>query len=189
MYMKESIPNFLRRTSEDLALEADGFSGLTYGLRRALSWPVPPNWSFGQWQEELQAVGMETAWLAQQAYDADAAISLTDFVSFRVASRSLHRYRQEWRFALRVVPLGKEIEQDPAGTESGREPELSIELRSALEKLHEPERWLIDQLYFVGRTESEIASGLGISQPAVSKRKYAALRHLRSHFSTLPPFF
>jgi DNA-directed RNA polymerase specialized sigma subunit len=41
-------------------------------------------------------------------------------------------------------------------------------------------RWLLDQLFWQERTETSIAAELHISQPAIHKRKRAAILHLRA---------
>ena len=52
-------------------------------------------------------------------------------------------------------------------------------LHIALSKLEPQELALIQALFFEERTESEIATELGISQPAVYKRKMKILRKLK----------
>jgi DNA-directed RNA polymerase specialized sigma subunit len=52
-------------------------------------------------------------------------------------------------------------------------------LHQGLAKLAEQDRWLIERLFWEGQTEAEVAKEIGISQPAVSKRKCAILRELR----------
>ena len=52
-------------------------------------------------------------------------------------------------------------------------------LHEALQKLNEKERQLIDYLYFDGLTERQTAEMLGISQPAVTKRKHKIIAKLR----------
>lgn len=52
-------------------------------------------------------------------------------------------------------------------------------LYEVLDSLEGEARLLIDELYFRGVTESELAKRLGISQQAVSKRKRKILKQLR----------
>lgn len=52
-------------------------------------------------------------------------------------------------------------------------------LHRSLALLPESERSLLEQIYFCGLTEREIAQSLGISQNAVNKRRHKALAHLR----------
>jgi hypothetical protein len=39
-------------------------SAMQSGFKRIRSWRVPPNWSWGDWFEELAAVGTAAAWQA-----------------------------------------------------------------------------------------------------------------------------
>ena len=52
-------------------------------------------------------------------------------------------------------------------------------LYEALDELEAEERLLIDELFFRGVSEGELAKRLGISQQAVSKRKRKLLKQLR----------
>lgn len=52
-------------------------------------------------------------------------------------------------------------------------------LYEALDELEVEERLLIDELFFRGVSEGELAKRLGISQQAVSKRKRKLLKQLR----------
>lgn len=159
-----------------------GVAGFIAGLRRARSWRVPPNWSALDWHEELRAVALAAAWQAAQDHDPSRGVPLAGFVCCRVTAQALTRYRQEWRFALRIAPVDTEIIEKLAGADPAVHPaRASFEsLYRALEQLPERERWLLDQLYWHHRTETGIAAELHISQPGVNKRKRAALLHLRS---------
>lgn len=46
----------------------------------------------------------------------------------------------------------------------------SEKLHEALEKLEPQQRWLIDQIYFEGKTKVEIASELGVGESAIRSR-------------------
>ncbi len=56
------------------------------------------------------------------------------------------------------------------------------QLKQSLTSLPEADRHLLEHLFWEGRTETEIADGLGISQQAVSKRKRKILTALRRSF-------
>ncbi len=57
---------------------------------------------------------------------------------------------------------------------------ISIErLYAALSKLSEKERELIEALFFEEKTERDVASAMGISQPAVHKQKNKILKKLK----------
>jgi DNA-directed RNA polymerase specialized sigma subunit len=92
----------------------------------------------------------------------------------------LTRSRQEWSYALHLT---SEISADGSGgaIEEGEIPNATTfeALHQGLAKLAEQDRWLIERLFWDGHTEAELAEELGISQPAVSKRKCAIIRELR----------
>ena len=52
----------------------------------------------------------------------------------------------------------------------------------AVARLAATDRWLIEQIFWHGKSEAEVSKHLGISQQAVSKRKKSALRALRRNF-------
>lgn len=158
---------------------ADGFKWSSVRVR---SWRTPPNWSFSDWCDEILAAAISSAWQAKQDFDPSRGIPLAEFVSSRIKARALTRYRQEWRFALGIVLSDEEvieslIDANPT-THSSRSALES--LARALEQLPAPERWLIEQIFWQHRTEADIAAELQISQPAVNKRKRAALLRLRA---------
>lgn len=158
---------------------ADGFR---WGSVRARSWRTPPNWSFRDWCDEILAAAISSAWQAKQDFDPSRGVPLAEFVSSRIKARTLTRYRQEWRFALGIMLSDAEvierlIDADPTMHASRAAFES---LDRALEQLPRRERWLIDQIFWQHRTEADIAAELEISQPAVNKRKRAALLHLRA---------
>ena len=66
--------------------------------------------------------------------------------------------------------------------EAGEYPDATTfeALHQGLAQLAGPDRWLIERLFWDGNTEAEVAEELGISQPAISKRKCAIIRKLRS---------
>ena len=57
--------------------------------------------------------------------------------------------------------------------------DLSESVRTALAALSPQDHWLIEQLFWDGHTEAEVARQLHISQPAVNKRKHTILKKLR----------
>ncbi len=171
-----------RPDARSVEASSTGGAGFIAGLRRARSWRVPPNWSALDWYEELRAVALAAAWQAEQDHDPSRGVPLAGFVCCRVKAQALTRYRQEWRYALRVTPAETEMIETLAGAEpSARRAGAAFEVVGwALGLLPEPERWLLEQLFWQHRTEASIAAELHISQPAVNKRKRAALLHLRA---------
>ena len=163
-------------------MENDIVMGFKQGAARARSWQTPPNWSFSDWRDELLAVAISSAWQAKQDFDPSRGVSLADFVSSRIKARALTRYRQEWKFALNTVLCDAEIIINLIDAEpiSFAMQAAFKSLSLALEQIPSRERWLLDQIFWQDRTESDIADELRISQPAVSKRKRVALLHLQS---------
>lgn len=56
---------------------------------------------------------------------------------------------------------------------------LKIMLDEALAKLSDEERYLITQLFYLGRTERDFANELGISQYTVNRNKHKILKKLK----------
>ncbi len=56
---------------------------------------------------------------------------------------------------------------------------LKIMLDESLAKLSDEERYLITQLFYLGRTERDLANELGISQYTVNRNKHKILKKLR----------
>src|SRR5207244_4106164 len=73
------------------------------GPKRIRSWRVPPNWSPGDWLEELTAVGIGAAWQAVCDFDAARGVPLAGFGCCRIVTRCLARYCTEWRYALHLA--------------------------------------------------------------------------------------
>lgn len=133
---------------------------------------MPPNYAPADWAEEMRAQGSAAACQALCDFDPERGVPLGAFVRQRVLAGARTRYRQEWAYALRVAAL----DADPERAEA--DPEIT--LCCALARLPEPDRRLIEQLFWERSTEAEIGQALGISHQAVSKRKRAILRELRA---------
>ena len=54
-----------------------------------------------------------------------------------------------------------------------------IALKEAMKKLSERERKIIDMRFYAGKTQSEIAEEIGISQAQVSRLEKGALERIR----------
>lgn len=61
--------------------------------------------------------------------------------------------------------------------------DISEMVRDALKALSEPELKLINDIYFAGKTEKEVAASLRVSQQAIAKRKKRILMKLRIEIS------
>jgi len=127
----------------------------------------------------MRCLADEAAWQASQDYDASRGQPLAQFVRGRVLSAALKRYRQEWAYAYHCAlatssPLG------PATDCECRSYVRDDVLNFALARLPSPDRWILEQLCALGRTEVDVGGELGISHQAVSKRKRHAIEVLRA---------
>jgi len=83
---------------------------------------------------------------------------------------------KSWHVPLDGIILA-DITADVA--EACEESQLLERLREVLKMLSEPELRLVEYLYYDELTERETAAILGISQPAVTKRKHKIIQKLR----------
>jgi hypothetical protein len=150
-------------------------------LRRIFKWRVPPNWSISEWRNEMRAEAACAAWQAVGDYDPSLGVPFDAFAYQRVLTKTLTRYRQEWAYT-----LGLAHEADPENFDSRLlDSPTSVVFddwpRNALERLSKPDLWLTEQLFLRGRIEADIATEIGITQQAVSKRKWMILLRLRRY--------
>jgi RNA polymerase sigma factor (sigma-70 family) len=162
-------------------------SAVQSGLRRIQCWRVPPNWSRGDWLEELAAVGTAAAWEALCDFDSERGVPLARFAYWRMMSRCLVRYRKEWRYALHIDAsvcweeettrsnhLGLAV-SSPAKVNGSRWCE---NLRDAVGALSADQQRLLEQLFWQERTETEVGNTMNINQSTINRRKQAILKNL-----------
>jgi DNA-directed RNA polymerase specialized sigma24 family protein len=150
-------------------------------LRRIFRWRVPPNWSISDWRNEIRAEAAFAAWQAMCDYDPSRSVPFIAFARQRVLTNALTRYRQEWAYALRSAQ-----EHDPERSDSKLLDSAGTAVfrdwpEHALARLSKPDLWLVEQLFLRDRTEADIATQIGITQPAISKRKRAIVMQLRRY--------
>lgn len=157
-------------------------------LKQLRRWRVPPNRGYADWLEEITAQVQAAAWEATCSYDASRGTPWQVFVRSHVMAYVLTRYRQEWTYARRCFPfVRREDEEGTLGLSASADPYRlrddeqgeHEDLRDAIAQMDKQDQWLIGQLFWEERTEREVAQKLGISQPAVSKRKRKVLGGLR----------
>jgi RNA polymerase sigma factor (sigma-70 family) len=148
-------------------------------IRRAGAWRVPPNWEGCEWMRELAAQAAASAYEARCQFDSERGSDSASFIMSRVMARLLTRYRQEWRFARRCADTAPE--DTPVTASMNRE--RRDHLADAVERLPNRDRWLIGQLYWHDRAQTELARELGVSQPAISKHCRKIIDRLRSTLS------
>jgi RNA polymerase sigma factor (sigma-70 family) len=158
---------------------AEWLKALSFGIRSACRWRVPPRWSVGDWREELRAEGALAAWEAARDFDPGRGVRFKPFVERRVLAHLLHRYRKEWAYAHHLARESTDSGA-PGQAAAGRPPELeAIEVRELAACLDPDDRLLVTILFWEGKSESQAAESLGVSQQAVSKRKVRILLELR----------
>jgi hypothetical protein len=150
-------------------------------LRRIFRWRVPPNWSISDWRNEMRAEAACAAWQAMGDYDPSLSVPFIAFARQRVLTTTLTRYRQEWAYALRSAQ-----EHDPESSDRRLLNSTTCEVFDdcpvpALARLSKPDLWLVEQLFLRDRTEADVAAQIGITQPAISKRKRAIVMQLRRY--------
>jgi hypothetical protein len=151
--------------------------------RRFRAWRIPPRWSDSDWSEEMEAQGVAAAWQAVRDHDPARGVPLGAFVRRRVLFAVLARYRQEWAYAVHCG-WGPPADEGASPSDAAPFPPRAYEtLQDPLARLADPDRRLIEDLFWGGRTEADVAGELGISQPAVSRRKRAILLGLRRSFA------
>ncbi len=148
-------------------------------LRRLGAWRVPPHWSARDWIEEMQAQGAAAACQAARDYDPGRGVPWGAFVRQRVLASLLTRHRQEWSYARHCPPAAPAGDGADRGGAAPPSPRVDEALRASLARLAEPDRRLIEHLFWHGCTETDVASELGVAQSTVNKHKRAILLHLR----------
>ncbi len=149
-------------------------------MARVQRWKVPPNWSRCQWLEEASAQAELAAITSQTVCQSVTAPGIVNTFDSRIHNSVLHRYRQEWSFARHCgLPVAREPVEDD-------EPEDEVDamlpcIPDALARLSEPDRRLLQMLYWEHRSEAQIAADMGVTQQAISKRK----RRILSALSTV----
>ena len=146
-------------------------------------WRVPPRWTLDDWLEEIDAECMAAACVAIRIFDKTRGPTLNSFVYHRMLASALARYRREWSYAalrdkLSSVGTTTVVSVEDRFADQDDQERLSISLSA----LQNDDRLLLEHLFWDGRTESDIASGLGITQQAVNKRKRKILSELRRSF-------
>ena len=150
---------------------------------RIRTWRVPARWSPCDWRDEARAEGLLAACQADREFDLARGVPREAFLYRRIMARVWTRYRREWGYG-RKLRAPHPIEECPAINDSPVADD-SNEVRQLVGRLRERDRWLIQQLFWDGKTEATLAADLGISQQAVHQRKSHALRSLQRQVGLL----
>jgi DNA-directed RNA polymerase specialized sigma24 family protein len=148
-------------------------------FRRIRGWRVPPRWSVRDWSEELKALSLAAAWHALGDFDPRYGVPLAVFLRERILASALTRYRQEWTYSVHCT---EEVQNEGMYCSPCCDRPAHESFVEAVARLAATDRWLIEQIFWHGKSEAEVSKHLGISQQAVSKRKKSALRALRRNF-------
>jgi len=150
-------------------------------LRRIFRWRVPPNWSISDWRNEMRAEAACAACQAARDYDPSLGVPFGAFARQRVLTGTLTRCRQEWAYALRLAPEYDPESSDSRQLDSAASAAFDACPGHALARLSKSDLWLVGQLFLRDRTEADIATEVGMTQQAISKRKRAIVMQLRRH--------
>ena len=161
--------------------------------RRLRTWKAPPNMSRADWFEEMRELEIIAVWeIMSNPRHLEVVLAPRDICN-RIIAKVRVTYRREWAYGLHITaapqtpsPSGDEDENaETAGpfprlTANGLpDIEAHARVRDALDMLSPNERCFIERLYYEGSNEAEVAAMLGITQPAVCKRKQKLLSNLR----------
>lgn len=152
-------------------------------IRRIGTWRVPPNWSRSDWLKQVRSLAASTAWEAASRYDPSLGVPLDAFLRVSVIAAVRTQYRQEWVYALRFGSQADGPVPDRPNDTWLPSIELHESLRESLAKLSPADRWVVSQFFWHGATEAEVARNVGVSQPAMSKRKARIIESLRRSLS------
>ncbi len=147
--------------------------------RRIRSWRVPPRWNPLDWWEEARAEAALAACSAALDFDPTRGVPRPAFLYQRIVAGVWSLYRREWAYGRYL--RGPRPLEEWSGSDVISPPRVDqIGVAQFLDWLGTRDRFLIWQLFWDGKTEKAVARKLGLSQQAVSARKLAALRFLRS---------
>jgi len=153
------------------------------------SQPTPRNWSPADWAEEIRQVALAAAWQALCDYDPTSGIPFEAFVYHRVMSAAHTYRRREYKFSSRCCPFPEpNHSSDAEPFANGDPPEVAdpasirpsdyADVRRRVAQLPPDRRFIIEQLFWHGRTEADLAATLHLSQPTLHRRKHSALHVL-----------
>ncbi len=117
-------------------------------------------------------------------------IEVTDSFAQSYESINLETKRSDWKHERRGTKYNSSLEllvesgfqiasEDPTPDERLEKQEEIALLRQALSTLTDEQRWLINEVYYKGRKQVEIAKELGISTPSLYERLSWAIKKIK----------
>ncbi len=117
-------------------------------------------------------------------------IEVTDSFAESYESINLETKRSDWKHERRGIKYNSSLEllvesgfqiasEDPTPDERLEKQEEIALLRQALSTLTDEQRWLINEVYYKGRKQVEIAKELGISTPSLYERLSWAIKKIK----------
>jgi DNA-directed RNA polymerase specialized sigma24 family protein len=132
--------------------------------------------------DELRSVCWEAACQSAQAYDLARRVAFGAFIYQHAMSAALTHCRQEWAYCFHDGTTVGDFDTLSSNHEllvfRVSEAPVYACLNEALTSLEPLQRTLMQEIYWVGCSQAELAKTGGISQPCVGKRKQAALEAL-----------
>ena len=155
-------------------------------LKRIRKWRVPPRWSRREWLEEVEAEATVATLQALRDFDPVRGVPWNAFLYHRILHAVLAGYRREWAYAIHRVTAGTLDEYEALESSDSALKEIIAKLlEKALGQLSDSDISLIEELFWGGKSEANLAEYLGISQQAVNKRKRTIFRNLRRGIENL----
>jgi len=163
-----------------MSLPPDMLAVINAAICRARRWQKPPQWSVAEWCDELRAEANLAMLTATESYEPAFGVPLEAFVYERVLHALLRLHRREWRYALRVRSGEGLLEAQRSDQPYSSETES---LHTAIQSLPDRERMVIQEIFWMNKTEREVAEAFGITAPQVHRLKTRALRRLYEIFT------
>lgn len=146
-------------------------------LARIDRWRTPRRWSPSDWLEEIQATAFAATWDAICLYDKSRGVTLNAYMRLHIIKTCYGRYRKKWNYALNTCEEAS-VDDSFIGNPY-RVLDETVWLEEAVGRLTEGDALLVRDLYWNGRSESEVARDLGVTQQAINKKKQRILETLR----------
>ena len=103
-------------------------------------------------------------WLTTQPEDVQR-----DFILFEYKARCVER-KETRRTQSLDSPLDNGFDIADENADNAEDILTRLAVGQAIERLNPRQQWIVKQLYYIGRSQAEIARELGISKPAVTQQ-------------------